>query len=360
MKETGMNLDKIKGRLAFLREAEKLKSVLRSAHTAAGRPESTAEHSWRLCLMAIAFEDELTGLDLSRILKLCVIHDLGEAISGDIPAVNKASFPDKSEQEKNDLLLLTQALDAPLRDDILALWDDYEHGRSAEAQAVKALDKLETILQHTQGANPPDFNYAFNLTYGKRYTDATPLFQTLRALIDQDTKERIGMNIAIRKEQPQDTETIARLTEAAFRDTEHSSHTEHFIVDALRRAGQLSLSLVAEENGAIVGHVALSPVTVSDGTTGWYGLGPISVWPERHGQGIGAALMKAALSELRELGGAGCVLLGDPGYYGRFGFKPHPGLELPGVPAEYFQALALGDAVPTGVVRYHEAFDATE
>jgi len=186
-----MDIERIKGRLDFLREAEKLKDVLRSAHTSSGRTESTAEHSWRLCLMAIVFEDQLGSLDVLKILKMCVIHDLGEAINGDIPAVSKAAFPDKSEQERNDLLLLTSALDGPLKAQILALWDDYENALSPEAKAVKALDKLETILQHNQGKNPPDFDYQFNLAYGKKYTDSDPLFESLRNLLDEDTKEKI-------------------------------------------------------------------------------------------------------------------------------------------------------------------------
>lgn len=187
-----MNLEMIKGRLEFLREAEKLKDVLRSAHTSSGRTESTAEHSWRLCLMAIVFADQLAGLDLLKVLKMCVIHDLGEAINGDIPAVSQAAFPDKGEQERNDLLLLTRALDEALRSEILALWDDYENAQSAEAKAVKALDKLETLLQHNQGLNPAGFDYGFNLGYGKKYTSADPVFATLRELIDQDTRQRIS------------------------------------------------------------------------------------------------------------------------------------------------------------------------
>ncbi|WP_194791885.1 HD domain-containing protein [Pseudomonas sp. UFMG81] len=188
-----MDIERLKGRLAFLREAERLKDVLRSAHTASGRTESTAEHSWRLCLMAIVFADQLAGLDPLKILKMCVIHDLGEAINGDIPAVSQRAFPNKSQQERNDLLLLTRALDEPLKAEILALWDDYEQAQSPEAKAVKALDKLETILQHNQGRNPPGFDYAFNLGYGKPYTDADPLFEALRSLLDQDTRERMAM-----------------------------------------------------------------------------------------------------------------------------------------------------------------------
>lgn len=179
-------------------------------------------------------------------------------------------------------------------------------------------------------------------------------------LLDEGTRENITMNTTIRTERPHDIDAIARLTVAAFKNEVHSSHTEQFIVDALRRSEQLTVSLVAVDDDAIVGHVAISPVTLSSGATRWYGLGPVSVWPDRQGQGIGSALIKAALARLQDLGAAGCVVLGEPGYYGRFGFAAHPELELPGVPPEYFQALAFEGALPTGVVKYHEAFEATE
>ena len=172
--------------------------------------------------------------------------------------------------------------------------------------------------------------------------------------------ETLNMHMTIRNEQPQDIEAINRLTEAAFRNEEYSSHTEHFIVNALRRTGQLSISLVAAEHDQILGHVAISPVSISSGVTGWYGLGPISVRPDRQGKGIGSALMRAALQQLRQQGAAGCVVLGDPAYYGRFGFKAHPGLELPDVPPEYFQALSFTGELPVGVVKYAAAFDARE
>ncbi|BCJ07788.1 hypothetical protein PRtIB026_A25210 [Pseudomonas sp. RtIB026] len=354
-----MNIEKLQNRLAFLRQAEQLKSVIRSAHTSSGRAESTAEHTWRLCLMAITFADELGDLDLLKVLKMCLVHDLGEAISGDVPAVSKQGFPDKNRQEREDLLHLMSSLDAALRDEIMALWEEYEAATSAEAQAVKALDKLETLLQHNQGRNPPGFDYAFNLDYGKRYTAATPLFEALRGLIDADTRRHLDNGISLRDERPEDTATIGQLTEAAFANAEHSSHTEQFIVAALRQAGQLTVSLVAVEAGAIVGHVAISPVSLSSGAKGWYGLGPVSVLPQRQGQGIGSALINAALARLHGLGGQGCVVLGDPGYYGRFGFKAQPGLSLPGVPAEYFQALAFSGDVPKGSVQYSTAFEAT-
>jgi putative acetyltransferase len=165
------------------------------------------------------------------------------------------------------------------------------------------------------------------------------------------------MNIKIRSEAPSDVAAIEAVTIAAFLNAPHTSHTEQFIVNALRKAGQLSVSLVAEDNGDIIGHVAVSPVSVSDGSEGWFGLGPISVAPDRQGQKIGSRLMAQALAELHTLGAAGCVLVGEPGYYGRFGFKAAPALVLPDIPPEYFQSIAFRGAVPVGVVAFHEAFN---
>lgn len=165
----------------------------------------------------------------------------------------------------------------------------------------------------------------------------------------------------IRPETPADVEAIHALTEAAFLHAPHTEHTEQFIVRALREARVLTLSLVAELEGAVVGHVAVSPVDISDGSSGWFGwfgLGPISVSPALQGRGIGSRLMQAALQELRLRGAGGCVLLGDPAFYARFGFRPLPGLWLAEVPPEYFQALCLGAQQPQGEVRYHPAFAA--
>ncbi len=162
--------------------------------------------------------------------------------------------------------------------------------------------------------------------------------------------------VLIRPETSADGSAIEAVTIAAFRDAEHASHTEQDIVRALREAGALTLSLVAEVDGAVVGHVAISPVSIADGAEGWFGLGPISVVPERQGAGIGAQLMHAALDRLREQGATGCVVLGDPAYYGRFGFRAEPSLVFPGVPAEYFQALVFRGAVPRGDITYHPAF----
>jgi len=168
------------------------------------------------------------------------------------------------------------------------------------------------------------------------------------------------MPVQIRPESPVDVPEIFAITVAAFRTAAHSAGTEQFIVNALRRAGALTVSLVAELDGSLIGHVAVSPVTVSDGTAGWYGLGPISVLPQHQRSGVGSQLMRAALQALRDGGAAGCMLVGDPAYYRRFGFRAEPGLTYPGVPPEYFMVVPLGGHVPTGVVTFHEAFTAKE
>ena len=166
------------------------------------------------------------------------------------------------------------------------------------------------------------------------------------------------MSIRIRKETPADVAAIEAVTVAAFQNAAHTSHTEQFIVAALRKTGQLSVSLVAEDNGTVIGHVAVSPVTISDSTAGWWGLGPVSVAPAYQRQGVGVQLMEQAIAELRGLGASGCVVLGEPGYYSRFGFKAESSLVLPGVPPEYFQAVLFSGSLPSGVVSYHESFAA--
>ncbi|MES2490807.1 MAG: N-acetyltransferase [Pseudomonadota bacterium] len=162
----------------------------------------------------------------------------------------------------------------------------------------------------------------------------------------------------IRLEQSADIASITRVTELAFKDHPHSDQTEHFIILALRRADELSLSLVAERDGQVVGHIAFSPVQFSDGSSHWYGLGPVAVLPELQQLGIGKALIERGLADLRAIGAEGCVLLGDPNYYGRFGFKSRTDCVYEGVPQEYFQSLTFGQHSAVGRVTYHEAFNA--
>ena len=160
----------------------------------------------------------------------------------------------------------------------------------------------------------------------------------------------------IRKETDADTETISEVTIAAFMTLPISDHTEQFIINSLRAAGALTISLVAEVDGRIVGHVAFSPVKIADGSTNWYGLGPVSVLPEYQKQGIGTSLINEGLSLLKDLRGQGCALVGDPNYYKRFGFKNYPELVHEGVPQEVFLALPFTEKVPQGIVVFHEGF----
>lgn len=163
----------------------------------------------------------------------------------------------------------------------------------------------------------------------------------------------------IRGERAGDAAAIGEVTAAAFAGAAHSDGSEAAIVARLRREGALALSLVAVERGAIIGHIAFSPVTVAGAAGRWFGLGPLSVAPARQGAGVGSALVRAGLARLTAAGAASCVVLGDPGYYARFGFAVREGLVYPGAPAAYFMALALnGAAAPVGEVAYAPAFGA--
>jgi putative acetyltransferase len=164
--------------------------------------------------------------------------------------------------------------------------------------------------------------------------------------------------ITIRSEIGSDANAIADVTAIAFKTLEISSHTEQFIIEALRAANALVISLVAEINGEVVGHIAFSPVTISDGTLGWYGLGPISVLPTYQQQGIGKALIQEGLSRLKSINAKGCCLVGHPGYYGQFGFMHPAGLGVEGVRQEVFFALSFEGDYPQGTVTFHEGFNA--
>jgi putative acetyltransferase len=164
--------------------------------------------------------------------------------------------------------------------------------------------------------------------------------------------------IVIRDETKTDIAAISAVTIAAFETLEISNHTEQFIIAALRSANALTISLVAEADGFVVGHIAFSPVTIADGATGWYGLGPVSVLPEHQREGIGKALIRAGLSRLQNLNAKGCCLVGHPDYYGRFGFEHVVGLFHEGVPQEAFFVLSFDGQMPQGEVRFHEGFQA--
>ena len=164
--------------------------------------------------------------------------------------------------------------------------------------------------------------------------------------------------VVVRPEGPSDVEAIFEVTRAAFASVPHADGTEPYIVDALRSAGALTVSLVATLHSRVVGHVGFSPVAMSDGTEGWYALGPVSVLPEIQRRGVGTALIADGLDRLRALGAAGCVLVGDPAYYVRFGFANRPGLSLEDYPASVSLALPFADLVPRGTATFHEGFRA--
>jgi len=168
--------------------------------------------------------------------------------------------------------------------------------------------------------------------------------------------ETMNPKIVIRNETHDDVYAITEVTIAAFNTLEISNHTEQFIIEALRAGKALTVSLVAEMDGRVIGHIAFSPVTISDGTPNWYGLGPVSVLPEYQRKGIGKALIKEGLSRLQDMNAQGCCLVGHPDYYRKFGFKNMSGLAHEGVPPEFFFALSFDGLTPQGTVAFHEGF----
>jgi putative hydrolase of HD superfamily len=188
-----MTPHELTGVLDFLRASERLKATHRTAYTSEGQQESVAEHTWRLCLMAMVLAPEFRGIDFDKLVKICLVHDLGEAVGGDVPAPEQARRREaglvtgKGKDERRDLLTLLESLPSPLRTEIAELWDEYEAAKTPEAKLAKALDKLETIMQHTQGKNPSGFDYAFNLDYGREHTGGPPLIAQIRAILDAET-----------------------------------------------------------------------------------------------------------------------------------------------------------------------------
>lgn len=164
------------------------------------------------------------------------------------------------------------------------------------------------------------------------------------------------MSIQIRPEQAADAGRITEVTQSAFRNAAHTCGREYCLVEALRAAGTLTFSLVAVSELGIVGHVAASPVTVSKSTGDWYGIGLISVLPQCQRQGIGSRLMEAVLGQLRAKGTRGCVLVGDPRFYARFGFHSDSLLVVPEAPPEVTLSLRFRQCDDHGAVTFHPAF----
>lgn len=193
---------------------------------------------------------------------------------------------------------------------------------------------------------------------GKAALDAVEAARNRGSTTMKDTSGTLNQNMVIRDETDADIAAIAEVTIAAFKSMELSSETEHYIIEALRAAKVLAVSLVAELNDRVVGHIAFSPVTIADGSRNWYGLGPVSVLPDYQRKGIGKALIWEGLSRLKALDAQGCCLVGHPGYYERFGFRNVPGLVYEGVPPEVFFALSFAGHVPSGHVTFHDGFKA--
>ena len=184
-------MEKLERYLRFIREAERLKNTLRSAHTSDGRHESTAEHTRRLALLALVLADEKPELDLLKVLSMCLVHDLGEAYEGDIPAVVQCDPAAKATAEQSAVDRLSVLLPDAAGIRIREIWEEYEACATPEARWVKALDKAETILQHNQGANPAGFDYEFNLSYGAEWFRDDDLLCKLRRLLDAETAQHV-------------------------------------------------------------------------------------------------------------------------------------------------------------------------
>lgn len=184
--------------IAFIKEAEGLKSVVREAWTSSGRRESTAEHSWRLALLAGLLAPSF-DVDVGKTLMMCLIHDLGERYIGDISAASNPDCEEKHMLEERDARRVLSLLPKAQEESLLALWREYNASSSAEAKLVKALDKAETILQHNQGENPPDFDYEFNLRYGKEYFRGNPVLLRLREMLDTETAAHAAQTVCPEK-----------------------------------------------------------------------------------------------------------------------------------------------------------------
>jgi putative hydrolases of HD superfamily len=182
---------RLEGIIDFLQSASALKDTLRTGRTASGRRESSADHSWRLCLLGMLLADDLDGIDLVRLLQLCIVHDLAEAITGDVPAPLQAVADGRKDREREALRELCTPLPDALRQRIESLCAEYDAGCSPESLMAKGLDKIETMLQHLIGANPPAFDYQFNLTYGRQITDRHPLLRQMRSRLDAEMRRRI-------------------------------------------------------------------------------------------------------------------------------------------------------------------------
>ena len=184
------NIDKV---IRFIKEIENLKSVTRTAWTKTGRRESTAEHSWRLAMLLMVLREDFKDLDIDKAIKMSLVHDLGELYDGDISAKLQNDNDNKGYMEEKAMRRMLTTLPDGISEKIYDLWKEYNECCTKEAKLVKAMDKLETIVQHNQGNNPEDFDYEFNLQYGKQYFMDNEILEYMRYIIDEDTKESVKL-----------------------------------------------------------------------------------------------------------------------------------------------------------------------
>lgn len=184
-------MEDIKKIISFIKELERLKINTRTAWASTGRQESIAEHSWRLSLFTMVLEEFFPDIDFNKVIRMALIHDLGEAYDGDTSAKLEAHPQEKIQREEAAIFRLIAPLSVRMQEQFLSLWHEYNLGETAEAKLVKGLDKIETIIQHNQGENPLDFDYGFNLEYGKKLSDFDPIIRCIRELVDVETLGKI-------------------------------------------------------------------------------------------------------------------------------------------------------------------------
>lgn len=176
----------------FVEQIEGMKVQTRTAWASNGRHESVAEHSWRLAMLALAAAPHLPDVDAGHLVELCLVHDLGEVFEGDVAAPVQDDGESKEASEREAIARLTGEIGGATAGRIRSLWEEYNAARTPAARAAKALDKIETIVQHNQGDNPADFDYGYNLAYGASLAHDAPLLVELRRIADEATGRRAG------------------------------------------------------------------------------------------------------------------------------------------------------------------------
>lgn len=177
--------------LDILHTAERLKDTTRHCTTSGGRPESVAEHSWRITLMAFFLRDEFPDADMNKVIRMCLIHDLGECFTGDIPTFLKTA----GHENQEELLLMNwvKGMPEPYRSEMSSLYEEMAALQTTEAKIYKALDNMEAVLQHNESplSTWAENEYTLNLTYGNDKVAFSPYLTALRTQLREDSEEKI-------------------------------------------------------------------------------------------------------------------------------------------------------------------------